>query len=119
MHSGAALQLVHPRTERDLVAAEVAAAVFLRALGISLDSEGLCSVGLREAGHLLVRGVDAAQPPVTPSPPWYQPVAGSPTPKWNPSSQPHPGRMGLPAGWPVRRSRGNSETSSVMSERTD
>ena len=41
MHSSAALQLVHPSAERDLAAAEVAAAAFLRALGISLDSEVL------------------------------------------------------------------------------
>jgi regulator of cell morphogenesis and NO signaling len=34
-------------------------------------------------------------------------------------NRPHPRRMGLPAGWSVRRSRGNSGTSSVMSERTD
>jgi hypothetical protein len=39
MHSSAALQLVHPSAERDLAAAEIAAAAFLRALGISLDSE--------------------------------------------------------------------------------
>jgi GTP cyclohydrolase I len=41
MHSSAALQLVHESPHRDLPAAEVAAAAFLRALGISLDSESL------------------------------------------------------------------------------
>ena len=41
MHSSAALQLVHPSMDRDLAAAEVVAAAFLRALGISLDSESL------------------------------------------------------------------------------
>jgi GTP cyclohydrolase IA len=41
MHSSAALQLVHSSPDRDLAAAEIAATAFLRALGISLDSEGL------------------------------------------------------------------------------
>ncbi|BDX31922.1 GTP cyclohydrolase 1 [Mycobacterium antarcticum] len=41
MHSSPALQLVHEPSHRDLAAAEVAAAAFLRALGISLDSESL------------------------------------------------------------------------------
>jgi GTP cyclohydrolase I len=41
MHSSAALQIVHESPHRDLAAAEVAAAAFLRALGISLDSESL------------------------------------------------------------------------------
>jgi GTP cyclohydrolase I len=41
MHSSAALQLVHESPHQDLPAAEVAAAAFLRALGISLDSESL------------------------------------------------------------------------------
>jgi GTP cyclohydrolase I len=41
MHSSAALQLVNSSPDRDLAAAEIAATAFLRALGISLDSEGL------------------------------------------------------------------------------
>jgi len=41
MHSNAALQLVHSSPDRDLAAAEIAAAAFLRALGVSLESEGL------------------------------------------------------------------------------
>ncbi|WP_319447401.1 MULTISPECIES: GTP cyclohydrolase I [unclassified Mycobacterium] len=41
MHSSSALQLVHESPARDLAAAEVAAAAFIEALGISLDSEGL------------------------------------------------------------------------------
>jgi len=41
MHSSAALQLVNSSPDRDLAAAEIAATTFLRALGISLDSEGL------------------------------------------------------------------------------
>ena len=49
MHSSAALQLVHPSAERDLAAAEVAAAAFLRALGISLDSESLAGTAGRMA----------------------------------------------------------------------
>ena len=49
MHSSAALQLVHPSAERDLAAAEVAAAAFLRALGISLDSESLAGTPARMA----------------------------------------------------------------------
>ena len=49
MHSSAALQLVHPSAERDLAAAEVAAAAFLRALGISLDSESLAGTAARMA----------------------------------------------------------------------
>ena len=49
MHSSAALQLVHPSPDRDLAAAEVAAAAFLRALGISLDSESLAGTPARMA----------------------------------------------------------------------
>jgi GTP cyclohydrolase I len=49
MNSSAALQLVHPSAERDLAAAEVAAAAFLRALGISLDSESLAGTPARMA----------------------------------------------------------------------
>ena len=49
MHSSAALQLVHPSPQRDLAAAEVAAAAFLRALGISLDSESLAGTPARMA----------------------------------------------------------------------
>ena len=49
MHSSAALQLVHPSADRDLAAAEVAAAAFLRALGISLDSESLAGTPARMA----------------------------------------------------------------------
>jgi GTP cyclohydrolase IA len=49
MHSTAALQLVHPAAERDLAAAEAAAAAFLRALGISLDSESLAGTPARMA----------------------------------------------------------------------
>ena len=49
MHSSAALQLVHPSADRDLAAAEVAAAAFLRALGISLDSESLAGTPGRMA----------------------------------------------------------------------
>lgn len=41
MHSNAALQLVHSSPDRDLAAAEIAAAAFLRALGIPLESESL------------------------------------------------------------------------------
>lgn len=41
MHSNAALQLVHSSPDRDLAAAEIAAAAFLRALGVSLESESL------------------------------------------------------------------------------
>jgi GTP cyclohydrolase I len=41
MQSATALQLVPELPHRDLAAAEVAAATFLRALGISLDSESL------------------------------------------------------------------------------
>lgn len=41
MHSNAALQLVHSSPDRDLAAAEVAAAAFLRALGVPLESESL------------------------------------------------------------------------------
>ena len=49
MHSSAALQLVHPSMARDLAAAEIAAAAFLRALGISLDSESLAGTPARMA----------------------------------------------------------------------
>ena len=49
MHSSAALQLVHPSMDRDLAAAEIAAAAFLRALGISLDSESLAGTPARMA----------------------------------------------------------------------
>ena len=49
MHSSAALQLVHPSMDRDLAAAEVVAAAFLRALGISLDSESLARTPARMA----------------------------------------------------------------------
>src|SRR6478672_240692 len=49
MHSAAALQLVHESPHRDLGAAEVAAAAFLRALGISLDSESLAGTPARIA----------------------------------------------------------------------
>ena len=49
MHSSAALQLVHESPHRDLAAAEVAAAAFLRALGISLDSESLAGTPGRMA----------------------------------------------------------------------
>ena len=49
MHSSAALQLVHESPHRDLAAAEVAAAAFLRALGISLDSESLAGTPARIA----------------------------------------------------------------------
>ena len=41
MHSNAALHVLHESDGRDLAAAEVAAAAFLRALGVSLDSESL------------------------------------------------------------------------------
>jgi GTP cyclohydrolase I len=41
MHSNAALQLVHASPDRDLAAAEIAAAAFLEALGVSLESESL------------------------------------------------------------------------------
>lgn len=41
MHSSAALQLVHQPPASDLAAAEIAAAAFIEALGISLDSENL------------------------------------------------------------------------------
>ena len=41
MHSNAALQLVHSSPDRDLAAAEIAAAAFLEALGVSLESESL------------------------------------------------------------------------------
>ncbi|MDQ2636435.1 MAG: GTP cyclohydrolase I FolE [Actinomycetota bacterium] len=41
MHSNAALQLVPASPDRDVAAAEIAAAAFLRALGVSLESEGL------------------------------------------------------------------------------
>ena len=41
MHSSAALQLVHQPPAGDLAAAEIAAAAFIEALGISLDSESL------------------------------------------------------------------------------
>ena len=50
MHSSAALQLVHPSMDRDLAAAEIAAAAFLRALGISLDWESLAGTPARMAG---------------------------------------------------------------------
>jgi GTP cyclohydrolase IA len=49
MHSSNALQLVHESPHRDLAAAEAAAAAFLRALGISLDSEGLAGTPARMA----------------------------------------------------------------------
>ena len=49
MHSSAALQLVHESPNRDLAAAEAAAAAFLRALGISLDSESLAGTPARMA----------------------------------------------------------------------
>jgi len=49
MHSSAALQLVHESPHRDLAAAEVAAAAFLRALGISLDSDSLAGTPARMA----------------------------------------------------------------------
>ncbi|MGH3848580.1 MAG: GTP cyclohydrolase I, partial [Pseudonocardiaceae bacterium] len=41
MPSSAALHIVHEPPERDLAAAEAAAAAFMRALGIALDSECL------------------------------------------------------------------------------
>jgi GTP cyclohydrolase I len=41
MHSSAVLQLVHQPPAGDLAAAEIAAAAFIEALGISLDSESL------------------------------------------------------------------------------
>jgi GTP cyclohydrolase I len=41
MHSNAALHVLHESDGRDLAAAEVAAAAFLCALGVSLDSESL------------------------------------------------------------------------------
>lgn len=41
MHSSAVLQLVHQPPASDLAAAEIAAAAFIEALGISLDSESL------------------------------------------------------------------------------
>jgi GTP cyclohydrolase IA len=49
MHSSVALQLVHESPHRDLAAAEVAAAAFLRALGISLDSDSLAGTPARMA----------------------------------------------------------------------
>src|SRR4051812_19716081 len=49
MHSSAELQLVHESPHRDLAAAEVAAAAFLRALGISLDSDSLAGTPARMA----------------------------------------------------------------------
>jgi hypothetical protein len=52
MHSGAALRLVHESPARDLAAAEVAAAAFIEALGISLDSESLrCTPGRMARGY--------------------------------------------------------------------
>ncbi len=41
MPSSAALQIVHEPPERDLAAVEAAAAAFMRALGLALDSESL------------------------------------------------------------------------------
>lgn len=41
MPSSAALHIVHEPPERDLAAAETAAAAFMRALGLALDSDGL------------------------------------------------------------------------------
>ncbi|MDA4105686.1 GTP cyclohydrolase I FolE [Mycolicibacterium holsaticum] len=49
MHSNAALQLVPPSPDRDVAAAGIAAAAFLRALGISLESEGLRDTPARMA----------------------------------------------------------------------
>jgi hypothetical protein len=65
MHSNAALQIVHPTPGRDLATAEAAAA-FLRALAVSLDSERLAGTAakpLYRYGHLrrraLVRAIHA------------------------------------------------------------
>ena len=49
MNSNAALQLVHSTPDQDLAAAEIAAAAFLRALGISLDSQNLRDTPARMA----------------------------------------------------------------------
>jgi GTP cyclohydrolase I len=50
MHSNSALRVLHePESGVDLVAAERAAAAFLRALGISLDSESLLGTPARMA----------------------------------------------------------------------
>ena len=48
-HSRAALRVVQPRSGANLVAAERAAAAFLVALGVDLDTESLAAIPARMA----------------------------------------------------------------------